>query len=322
VHAHLLDFADFAGAPDPSPASFSAIPSAASFSGAAASATATSAVPYTKWYNIHERHSLSDFKQEGIIFGCILVIVIVHLWGTRMNRAKANGWMKVHAPVLQREFALVGFGGRKAPTLEEVESEGLKKAAANETPVELIKEHSPSEFTSYASGRLNIAFTDIKISLLKRFNPLSVIAEFGLSFFFDSMPTPAERVDIIVYPFDGKEGLTIPGQVPGAAELRAKDAKSSYDAFVFAIVNKNSMRQLRDERYDVSITATKDSSKLPNWVTVMSESHEVTDLLLTPELAKAIEQAGDVFDHLIITDQPIDKPVKYVFWNILKLSSY
>jgi hypothetical protein len=68
------------------------------------------------------------------------------------------------------------------------------------------------------------------------------------------------------------------------------------------------MKQLRDDRYDVSITTTKDNSKLPNWATVMSESAEVTDFLLTPELVKAVEQAGDLLEHLIVTDQPIDQP--------------
>jgi hypothetical protein len=103
--------------------------------------------------------------------------------------------------------------------------------------------------------------------------------------------------------------LTVPGQAPGAHELR-KDTKSSYDGFVSAIVNKETMKQLRDDRYDVSITTTKDNPKLPVWATVMSESAEITDFLLTPELIKAVEEAGELLNHLIITDQPIDQPVK------------
>jgi hypothetical protein len=43
----------------------------------------------------------------------------------------------------------------------------------------------------------------------------------------------------------------------------------------------------------------------------MSESAEVTEFLLTPELIKAIEDAGELLEHLIITDQPIDRPQKY-----------
>ena len=49
------------------------------------------------------------------------------------------------------------------------------------------------------------------------------------------------------------------------------------------IVNKMQMRKLRDERYDASLTFTKDNSKLPDWATVMSESAEVTDMMLTKD---------------------------------------
>lgn len=264
-------------------------------------------------YNIHERHSLSEFKQEGVIFAAILVIVLIHLWGTRTNRAKAKAWINAHENALQKEFALVGFGGRKPPSAEDVESNGLLQAGANDKlnlPVELIKEKSSSEFATYATGRLNIAFMDVSLHFIKRFNPLSVIAEYGMSFFFDSMPAPTERMEAIIYPFDGREALTVPGQILGASELRSRDTKSAYDGFVWAVVSKDTMKHLREERYDVSITGTKDSPKLPNWVTVMSESAEVTEMLLTKELIKAIEDAGDLFQHLIVTDQPIDKPTK------------
>jgi hypothetical protein len=212
---------------------------------------------------------------------------------------------------LKSEFALVGFGG--AQDLSAEEAEGVTKPFATNTlelPEDLLLEKSPQQFATYASGRLNVAFVDITLNLYKRYNPFSLILEFGMAMFMDSMPAPAERVEAISYPFDGKESLTVPGQLPGAHELR-KDTRSSYDSFVWAIVNKDTMKQLRDDRYDVSITTTKDSPKLPSWATVMSESAEVTDFLLTPELIKAVNDAGDLLEHLIITDQPIEKPTTY-----------
>ncbi|KAL3424936.1 UPF0674 endoplasmic reticulum membrane protein [Phlyctema vagabunda] len=305
------DFADFAGAPDPSPASFSAIPSAASFSGLTATPTGA-AVPYTKWYNVHERHSISEFRQEGVILAMIAVIIAIHLYGTSTNRSKAKKWISAYAPSLQKEFALVGFGGRRRPTVDEVQENGLTQSLASDSlvlPDKAMKEKSLNEFVTYASGRQNVAFVDVSLTLLKRYSPLTLISEFGLSLFFESVPAPSERIEAILYPFDGKEAQTVPGQLPGSQEVR-KDAKSSYDGFVFALVNKNTMKQLRDERYDVSITSTKDHAKLPNWVTVMSESAEVTDFVLTPELISVVEQAGEALEHLIITDQPIDRPTK------------
>lgn len=234
------------------------------------------------------------------------------MFGTSINRKKAKAWVTAHAPVLQKEFALVGFGGRKAPTAEDIEGEGLAKSLASDSldlPIDLLKEKSPQEFTTYATGRQNVAFLDVNLTLLKRYSPLSMIAEYGMSLLMESVPAPTEVMEAILYPFDGREALTVPGQAPGAHELR-KDTKSSYDGFVWAVVNKDTMRQLRDDRYDVSITSTKDSSKLPNWATVMSESAEITDFLLTPELIKAVEEAGELLNHLIITDQPIDQPLK------------
>jgi len=112
----------------------------------------------------------------------------------------------------------------------------------------------------------------------------------------------------VLHPFDGKEDQVVPVQDSAAQEPRIRESKSGYDDFVWAVVNKDSMKSLRDERYDLSITTTKDSAKLPIWATVMSESAEVTDTLLTPGFIKAIEQAGDMMDYIIITDQPIEKP--------------
>lgn len=252
------------------------------------------AVPYTKWYNIHERYTLSDFKQEGVILGLILVIVAIHLFGTSANRKRAKSWITAHKPVLEKEFALVGFGGQQDESGSDADT---------------FKEKSPKEFNTYATGRQNVAFLDVTLKLLARYSPLTMIAEYAMSLFFESMLVPSEQMEAILYPFDGREALTVPGAIPGAHELR-KDTKSSYDGFVWAVVNKETMKQLREDRYDVSITSTKDSPKLPDWATVMSESAEITDFLLSADLIKAVEQAGELLNHLIITDQPLDAPTK------------
>ncbi|KAL2064680.1 hypothetical protein VTL71DRAFT_3818 [Oculimacula yallundae] len=296
------DFADFAGAPEPAPASLSAGASPISFMGSGASPTGAP-VAYTKWYNVHERHSLSEFKQEAVILAMIAVVVTIHMFGTAANRKRAKNWITAHATILQKEFALVGFGGRKAPAEEEVD-----KSETLELPEDLLKEKGPNEFSTYATGRQNIAFVDINLTLYKRYSPLTMLFEFVFSLFFDTMEAPGEKMEAIMYPFDGREALTVPGQLPGSQELR-KDTKSNYDGFVWAIVNKETMKGLRESRYDVSITTTKDSPKLPAWATVMSESAEITDFLLTPELIKAVEEAGELLNHLIITDQPIDQPL-------------
>ena len=243
----------------------------------------------------------------------------MHLWGTRKNKRKAKAWITAHTPVLENEFAVVGFGGRKGPSVEDVQSSGLMKALNSDDlviPDQLLKEKTAQEYVTYATGRQNVAFVDITLSLFKRYNPLYLIGEYVLSFLFDSIATPVERMEATAYAFDGKEKELVP--VPGGKqgqeiiETRSKGSNSSYDGFVWAVVNKDVMRRLRDDRYDVSLTSTKDHPKLPSWATVMSESAEVSDLLITPDLIKAVEEAGDALDYLVVSDQPLDKPTKYV----------
>ncbi|ATY67061.1 DUF1682 domain [Cordyceps militaris] len=281
------DFADFASAPDPAPAA------AATLGGATPLATGR---PYTKWYNVHERHSLSEFKVEGVILIVTAFIFIFHFFGAGSNRTKARKWMRAHAAALQHEFALVGFG--RAPTADVVVN-----------PDTFLKEKSLFEFASYATGRRNVAFLDVKITLTKKFNPLVYLFEAVGSFLVESLgPAPEDLVEVLIYPFDGKEALTVPRRRgPDEAEPQA-DGKSQFDGFVWAVVNKTRMQRLRDQRYDISLTATKDNSKLPEWLTVMSESAEVTDTFLTPDLIAAIVALGDNFQYLVISDQPTDSP--------------
>ncbi|TGJ80679.1 hypothetical protein E0Z10_g8090 [Xylaria hypoxylon] len=281
------DFADFAEAPQPTPLPFQTVASGLTNDGPVPTVR-----PYTTWYNVHERHSLSEFQTEGLILSIIAVICTLHFIGARLNRAKSKAWAKAHTPLLINEFALVGLSGSRI---------------SDEEPDRVLREKSLFEYASYATGRQNVAFMDVKLSLMKRFNPLVLFPEFIIGFLFESYPTPEDSLGATIYPFDGREAQIVPG-IPGAAELRSKDSKSGFDGFVWAIVNKSQMKELRDERYDVSITFTKDHPKLPIWATVMSESAEITSALLTDELAEAINKAGDLFDYLIITDQPLEKP--------------
>ena len=245
--------------------------------------------------------------QEAFILPFILFVVVWHVWGSRKNRRKAKVWIQAHLPTLQTEFAVVGYGGVPKVHSESVVSPEL------ELPENLLKENSVSEFATYATGRQNVAFVDVTINLIKRYNPMLILGDWVLSLFFESVSAPVERAEITAYAFDGKEKDLVPPAPGDTPEQKKKASGSSYDGFVFAIVHKNVMRQLRTDRYDVSLTFTKDSPKLPEWVTVMSESAEITDMMLTPELIKAVEDARDQFESLIVTDQPMVKPTKYVF---------
>ena len=220
----------------------------------------------------------------------LFVLIAVHLWGTKRNRTKAKTWMKAHAPVLTQEFVQVGY------TRPESEQSVMDVDS-------MLKEKKADEYQVYATGRQNVAFVDFKLSFLKRFNPFLWLGESVLPLFFESFPPPAERMEATAYVFDGRETKIAPSYGQGDAK---KVTNSTFDGFVFAIVHKDIMKRMREERYDLSLTSTRDHAKLPVWTTVMSESAEVTDMLLTPELIKAIEEAGDNFEAIVVSDQPID----------------
>lgn len=226
----------------------------------------------------------------------IVIVVFVHMWGSRTNRRKAANWLAVHKPSLQSEFASVGFTGR--PGMPASDDEALR-------------EKNAAEYSTYATGRTNVAFLDAKLTLYKRYNPASLFAEYILAFFMESQPAPKERLEATEYVFDGREADLVPlvGGKNGP-EAQKQSGNSSVDGFVFAIIHKDCMKRLRDGRYDLSLTITKDHAKLPNWATVMSESAEITEAILTPELVKCVEQAGEAFEGLIISDMPIDGPKK------------
>ncbi|KAK5108120.1 hypothetical protein LTR62_008774 [Meristemomyces frigidus] len=300
------DFADFATAASPVAPSHAAVPAASATARTAADFVAAAARPYTKWYRVWERVTLADFWQELFILPVLVVVVLVNLWGSRANRHRAKQWAAAHLPLLQSEFASVGFSGAKHASVGDVDDSSLAKTLAGSTdvPADMLKERSKDIYTTYATGRQNVAFVDVKITLFPRYNPFKWFMEAAFSFFFDSVPMPKERVEATIYCFDGKEKSIISGQ----GGQQSKD--STYDGFVWAVVHKDKMNQLRNDRYDVSLTTTKDHPKLPVWATVMSESAEVTEALLTPDLIKAITDCGEDLESLIVTDQPIDAPKK------------
>lgn len=243
---------------------------------------------------MHERHSLDEFRVEGYILGVIAVLVVFHLLGSRRNKSKARAWARAHAPLLRSEFSSVGFDG--VPASPDAEADD---------GASIIKEKSLFQFEAYATGRANVAFVDVNLGLKKRFNPILSTVETVFGTFLDTVQAPRDTASATIYPFDGREAKVVPS-VPGT---EVKAAKSSYDGFVWAVVHKEKMQKLRDDRYDVSLTSTKDNSKLPSWLAVMSESAEITNTFLTPELIDAVTKAGDLFEYLIITDQSIDKPI-------------
>ncbi|KAK6354788.1 hypothetical protein TWF696_003922 [Orbilia brochopaga] len=217
-----------------------------------------------------------------------------HFIGVGMNRKIAKNWVLQHVPLLQREYARVGFQ-RTLTTADEVkDAVAAGKYVGNEK--DLIREESSQSFVHYASGRMNILTTVFDIKLKGRGNPFLWAFEAITAFFLDSIEAPSDTVTITSYSADGADASKTGGH------------SSKYDGFVWGVVNKKAMAKHREARYDISLTKTVDTNKLPPWLTVMTESAEITELLLTKDLIAAIEKFGPSFQYLLITDQPAEKP--------------
>lgn len=250
------------------------------------------------WYAVWERASLSDFKFEGYVAILLFFVIGAHLWGTKRNRKIAKNFITSISPVLTQEFAYVGFDSLGRANTINTSPAGEVGAKVEFNPETALKENHPLEFISYASGRQNIAFMHTTIKLQRRSNPVAWIGEQLMAFFLDSLPPPADSAVITISPFDGQDI----GKQGGGYN-------SKFDNFVWALVNKRDMKRWRDERYDLSLTTTKDWEGLPDWLAVMSESKEIGDTVLFKELKEAVKDCQDVLDYLIVTDQPVDKPM-------------
>ena len=251
------------------------------------------------WWAVWERHSLDEFYTEGYILLLIAFVVGIHLWGSRRNRSIARSFLGALAPVLAKEFALVGFSKKAEANAAGDGAPSLDVDAA-------LKDVSHMEFVSYASGRQNIAFMHTTIKLQRRHNPIAWIVELIVSFFFDSIPTPGDSITMTISPFDGNE----PAAGKPSSSSSSSGGKSTFDNFIWAIVNKRNMRRWRDERYDLSLTRTSDCEGLPSWVAVMGESKEVGDLCLYQPLKDVVGECGNFLEFLVVTDMPKEKPTK------------
>lgn len=238
----------------------------------------------------------------------LAIIVLVHFWGVRRNRRIARAWILNHKDVLDQEFAMVGFDIQDTPDTSPQNAKDEPPPGAQQEKdigsLAILREDSATEFSSYVTGRNNIAFANITISLMHRQNPVALVGELLASFIFDTIPEPRDTVTITLVPFDGQEKAL----APNATATGGKGSK--FDNFVWAVVNKKTMNRWRQERYDLSLTTTKDWEGLPRWCSLMTEAKEIGDLVLTSQLKEEVEKLGEDggLEYLLVSDQRTEKP--------------
>ncbi|KAG5643964.1 hypothetical protein DXG03_009315 [Asterophora parasitica] len=80
--------------------------------------------------------------------------------------------------------------------------------------------------------------------------------------------------------------------------------------FVWAVVKKDELLSIKDDRWDLTFTKTSESPALPPTLSVMSEFADVTDNLLKPAIVAALSDPKVLpyFRSLSVTDQPRYRP--------------
>ncbi|VVT50043.1 uncharacterized protein SAPINGB_P002572 [Magnusiomyces paraingens] len=153
----------------------------------------------------------------------------------------------------------------------------------------LVAPYSPTLYSTYATGRVGIDAVKIEFGLKGRHNPITLSLEYLLDLFFGHKVT------------DDYVNVTIVPSSTSAAPIHP---------CVFAVINKEDMKEVREENYYLSITKTSDSPKLPNTFVFMSESAELTDNLFSTELSDAIKNSSAFLKFFALADLQKESPKK------------
>lgn len=215
--------------------------------------------------SLFERVKLNDWRLEIFAIGFITAFVVLFKLGDVYNTSLVNLFLKGLDGVFTSNFARFGVNAK-----------------------DLYVKDSSEHFSSYASGRDNIAKVDVTIALKPRHNLFVWILEYVLSYFLESVVAPIDRVDFVITP--------------------SNDV--SYDNFIFAIAAKLGMNDSRKFNYYLSLTKTTDSDILPPSFVFMGEVNEIQENVFTDSLKEALTvETANLIKYIAFTDQPAEKPI-------------
>ncbi|KAI5950516.1 hypothetical protein CANMA_005176 [Candida margitis] len=211
---------------------------------------------------VWQRIQLKDWRVEFFTLGFTLIFVALFKAGDLYNQSKVTKFLNNVKPTFAKQFFQFGVA-----------------------PNKLYIKDSSENYSSYATGRLNIAKVDLKFVLAPRHNLFLWIMEVLLGLFTSNVQPPQDTVEVVITP-SGK-----------------------YDNFISAVVSKLGMNDARKANYFLSLCKTTDSPNLPESFVYMSEAHEFQDKLTTTEFKQALTLPSASFIKFVaFTDQPEAKP--------------
>lgn len=203
----------------------------------------------------------NDWTLEIITLSFTLGYVFLFLLGDYYNKLKVTSFLAGISSTMHKNFFQFGT------TLNDLY---IKDSAEN--------------YSSYATGRVNIESVTLNFTLQPRHNAMVWFFEYLLSFFTNSVPTPQDKVDIVIKP------------------------SAEYDNFISAIVAKMGMNDVRQDNYYLSLTKTTDSPNLPQTFVYMGEVNEFQEKITTTDIKNVLKDAK-FLKFFAFTDQSDEKPL-------------
>ncbi|RDB22722.1 hypothetical protein Hypma_010181 [Hypsizygus marmoreus] len=144
-----------------------------------------------------------------------------------------------------------------------------------------------SDFFNFSTGRRNVTSLHTVFTLQPRHD-----------FFQWAFQLGRTLIDLHYRP---KDDITL--------DFRLAPGALAHD-FVWAVVAKDELLSIKDDRWDLTFTKTTESPALPPSLSVMSEFADVTENLLKPGLISALSDPKVLpyFRSLSVTDQPRIRP--------------
>ncbi|KAG6814195.1 hypothetical protein H0H92_000872 [Tricholoma furcatifolium] len=219
------------------------------------------------------------FQLELYLLGGICLYFAITLAGIYRNKSKATEWHVLFS--LARVTADICLSRFKAylPLLENQFSKPLGQDG--------LRQDGYSDFYTFSTGRRNIASLHTVFTLQPRHDFFQYLFQVARTF-----------VDLHHRP---KDDVTLDFTL-------APDALSQ--DFVWAIVAKDELMSIKDNRWDLTFTKTSENPALPSSLSIMSEFADITDNLLKPSLVALLTNPKVLpyFRSLSVTDQTRFRP--------------
>lgn len=209
-----------------------------------------------------ERLKIHDWRLELFTLFFIFAYAFAHKCGDLYNNSLVTGFLNGVRGAFEENFALYGVCEGK-----------------------LFVKDSSENYSSYATGRDNIAKVNIDFRLAPRQNCFLWAIESVFSIFMDAVIPPEDRIHIEIIP------------------------SIDYEHFITAIVSKLGMDHYRRVNYFLSLTRTSDSKLLPESFVFMSEANEFQEKTFTEKLSSSLNaNMASYLKFVAFTDQPQEKP--------------